>query len=137
MNAESFHRTPLKQKFDIIIRLICTLRFYGDNEELIPQFRKVAHEMDMTHQNLQFIWRNRNDIIERAKRKLPSAYLAQCHSLHYLKYQIIMLRMLDSLADRDYSKASTQDLLSYMRSITEMYFVENELKTIRQSVCAV
>ena len=134
MKHETYKRNTLERKYDAITRLIGSLRLYNDNEVPTPQFRQIAREMGMTHQNLQFIWNHRENIIERAKRMLPPATLQQSYNTYYLRNQFQIMRVVDSLAERDFTKGSFADLIGLLRTLFEMQYVQGEWEKHWQSV---
>ena len=81
-----WHRTRLEKKYRAVKMLSASQRTWGD--KFTPQFRPIARQLNMKPQNLVFMWKNRDAIVERAKRKLPESVRSICkHSAkHSLKH---------------------------------------------------
>ena len=134
MEQKTYKRNSLERKYDAITRLIGSLRLYNDNAAPIPQFRQIGREMGMTHQNLQFIWGNRDSIVDRAKRKLPLSLLEQHYEVNSLRSHFQIQRILDTLAERDLEKESFAELIKLIRTLFEMQHVQREYEKHWQSV---
>ncbi|MCH8273121.1 MAG: hypothetical protein IIB41_07685, partial [Candidatus Marinimicrobia bacterium] len=51
-----WHRTPLEKKYKAVKLLSASQRMWGNR--IVPRFREVARDLDMTPQNLTTIWQN-------------------------------------------------------------------------------
>lgn len=106
----------LQEKYRAIKLLQVSRRLY--DIDFKPQFRKTARELGTTHPNLIFIWKNRQKIIDRAKRKLKQSEL---QAIDNEAKMLLNLEYVQLNKQKDISKLSNRQLIERFKDTTDLY----------------
>ena len=112
-----WHRTRLEKKYRAVIMLSASQRTWGD--KLTPQFRPIARQLNMKPQNLVFMWKNRDAIVERAKRKLPESVRNTIEQETIVKINKDAEKTVKALSGKDYKKMKMCDFIKAFDAMTD------------------
>tara|TARA_B100000315_G_C14320630_1_gene470604 strand:+ start:79 stop:468 length:390 start_codon:yes stop_codon:yes gene_type:complete len=125
-------RNSLKRKYEALKILEFSQRSFGDN--YIPKFREIARELNMTPQNLHFLWKNRDSIEKRAKSQLSKETIDTIENLAVNMFLKEIITMLHSLKKLEYDKLPINQLRLLMNSIFDnllkIYFIEKGCQSV-------
>ncbi|MFC1786304.1 hypothetical protein ACFLZA_02960 [Candidatus Neomarinimicrobiota bacterium] len=71
-------KNTLLDKYNAIILMGLSQREWG--VEYLPKFRSIARELNITPQNLHYLWKNRKEIISKARNSIPEEILSSYKS---------------------------------------------------------
>ena len=112
-----WHRTRLEKKYRAVKMLSASQRTWGD--KFTPQFRPIARQLNMKPQNLVFIWKNRDAIVERAKWKLPESVRNTIKQETIVKINKDAEKTVKALSGKDYKKMKMRDFIKAFDAMTD------------------
>ena len=104
----------LQEKYRAIKLLEVSRRLY--DIDFKPQFRKTARELGTTHPNLIFIWKNRQNIIDRARQKLKHS---EIQAIDNEAKMLLNLEYVQLYKQKDISKLSNRQLIERFKAVTD------------------
>ena len=112
-----WHRTRLEKKYRAVKMLSASQRTWGG--KFTPQFRPIARQLNMKPQNLVFIWKNRDAIVERAKRKLPESVRNTIEQETIVQINKDAEKTLNTCRGKDYNKMKMRDFIKAFDAMTD------------------
>ena len=112
-----WHRTPLEKKYKAVKLLSASQRMWGNR--IVPRFREVARELEMTPQNLTTIWQNREAIEIRAKQNLSPNQILKIDEDELKQVKKRANKLLSKHENADYSKMKVDKLIEAMDDMFE------------------
>ena len=116
-----WHRTPLEKKYQAVKLLSVSQRFWGSR--FVPQYRKVARDLDMTPQNLTTIWQNKEAIEIRANRNLSSGQILKIDEDEIKQVKKRANQLLSKHENDDYPNMKVNELLNATDDLFEGLFL--------------
>jgi hypothetical protein len=113
-----WHRTRLEKKYKAIKLLAISQRYWGSR--FIPYYTKVARDLKMTPQNLEFMWNNRKAIEERANRILPRSIRKSIEDMVLLRLTKEANNTLLDLKEAEYDEMSISQFIKAFDSLTDV-----------------
>ena len=98
--------------------LSASQRTWGD--KFTPQFRPIARQLNMKPQNLVFMWKNRDAIVERAERKLPESVRNTINHETIVKINKDAEKTLKNWRGKDYKKMKMRDFIKGFDAMTDV-----------------
>ena len=114
-------RTPVEKKYRAVKLLSASQRMWGSR--FVPQFRKIARELEMTPQNLTTIWQNREEFEIRANRNLSSGQILKIDEDEIKQIKKRANQLLSNHENDDYSKMKVDKLIEAMDDMFEGLFL--------------
>ena len=94
--------------------------------EYLPKFRSIARELNMTPQNLHYLWKNRKDIISRAKNSLPNEVMTALKN-NAIKKTSPILNQIFMKDIKISASSSLKDLSKDITKLLDIWYGTNEI----------